>query len=75
MDTGSTPVASTIRILMKPFSKEYLEFETEHLAKLYELWYDHPSENLRQLILHARRVLEYLYVGAYQASTGRESTT
>ena len=37
--------------------KEYYEFEGKHLQKLTDLWYKTHDEDLRNIILEARKVL------------------
>ena len=53
---------------MKKFSKEYLEFEQKHLKELEELYYETYDEDLRQVILKAREVLQCIFDGDDQVS-------
>jgi len=48
---------------MKTFSKGYLEFEQRHLHELENLWHKTQDENLRKIILDARKVLQCIFDG------------
>lgn len=60
---------------MTRFSKEYLEFEVKCLKELTDLWYLSNDEELRLLILGTRKVLQRIYDGGDQISTGQDSGT
>ena len=47
---------------MKLKSKEYIEFENKYIGELTELWYKTKDEELRTIILAARKYLENVYM-------------
>jgi len=45
------------------FSKEYIDFEIKHMKELELLWYKTQDEELRKIILEARKILQRIYCG------------
>lgn len=45
-------------------TKEYIDFENKYIGKLTELWFETKDEDLREVILKAREVLECIYASA-----------
>jgi hypothetical protein len=50
---------------MKFKTKEYIKFENKYIGDLTELWYKTKDEELRSIILKARKYLEEFYVSMY----------
>lgn len=50
------------------FSKEYLEFEAFHIRELEELWQMTNDEELRHVIISARKVLEKIFESQHKES-------